>query len=331
MMSEAQEKPIFINRRFHDFDEMAQTLHAWNLDILQLDRGRFRGDILQLGTGGVQVGRAVFNRGTWQRGLPPKGFRTFAFLTDPLPHFIWRKRKVSMNSVMAFPPGGELDAVTREGVFKVYTLSFSEELLANACRSMALPDLKDLLGNNEVVQTDPAAMRRLIGFLHRICGEYRKNPSKMSSPSFRRILEVEVSRSFLAVLASSRKGDIGTPVRGRDRVLMRLENIIARIPQVLPNIRDLSRAAQVSERTLEYAFRDRFGMTPVSYIKTIRLNGARRKLSGSNPHATKIADVAALWGFRHMGQFAADYRGLFGELPSRTLEQKCSSRVSLRA
>jgi len=32
--------------------------------------------------------------------------------------------------------------------------------------------------------------------------------------------------------------------------------------------------------------------------------------------------VANAWGFWHMGQFARDYRRLFGELPSDTL--RCS-------
>ena len=35
----------------------------------------------------------------------------------------------------------------------------------------------------------------------------------------------------------------------------------------------------------------------------------------------KVADVANEWGFWHMGGFAADYRKLFGELPSTTLNR----------
>ena len=32
-----------------------------------------------------------------------------------------------------------------------------------------------------------------------------------------------------------------------------------------------------------------------------------------------VADAANEWGFWHMGQFAKDYRRMFGELPSETL------------
>ena len=34
-----------------------------------------------------------------------------------------------------------------------------------------------------------------------------------------------------------------------------------------------------------------------------------------------IRDIANRYGFWHMGQFAADYKKLFGELPSKTLKQ----------
>ncbi|MFV2073945.1 MAG: helix-turn-helix domain-containing protein, partial [Thermoanaerobaculales bacterium] len=47
---------------------------------------------------------------------------------------------------------------------------------------------------------------------------------------------------------------------------------------------------------------------------------ARRALrSATQP--TLVTDVANSWGFWHMGQFAADYRRQFGELPSETLRR----------
>ena len=39
----------------------------------------------------------------------------------------------------------------------------------------------------------------------------------------------------------------------------------------------------------------------------------------SNGNGKRVSDVVNDWGFWHMGQFAADYRKLFGELPSETL------------
>jgi len=52
----------------------------------------------------------------------------------------------------------------------------------------------------------------------------------------------------------------------------------------------------------------------------VRLNGVRRQLGRVAPDIP-ITDVANSWGYWHMGQFAADYRKHFGELPSVTRQR----------
>jgi transcriptional regulator GlxA family with amidase domain len=97
------------------------------------------------------------------------------------------------------------------------------------------------------------------------------------------------------------------------------------------SIRDVVEAAGVSPRTLENAFADRFGVTPKEYLSLIRLRGARLQLRQACSRRTRVADVAGQWVFWHMGQFAADYRRHFGELPSATLERKTDSGESAKA
>jgi AraC family ethanolamine operon transcriptional activator len=87
------------------------------------------------------------------------------------------------------------------------------------------------------------------------------------------------------------------------------------------NLRDLCLITGASERTLRYGFLDRYGVSPKAYLQSIRLNGVRRKLRQADPASTKVVDIANYWGFWHMGKFAADYRRLFGELPSETMNR----------
>ena len=107
------------------------------------------------------------------------------------------------------------------------------------------------------------------------------------------------------------------PTRARDLARMRALDYIEAHPDDALTVRDLCLAAGVAQRTLEYAFREHFGVTPKTYLRATRLNGVRRELMRAPPR-TKIADVANRWGFWHMGQFAADYRRHFGELPSES-------------
>lgn len=80
---------------------------------------------------------------------------------------------------------------------------------------------------------------------------------------------------------------------------------------------DLCQRFEISRRTLQYAM----GMNPNAYLRAIRLNGVRRCLRDPNSNVTSVQEAAANWGFWHLSQFARDYRGLFGELPSERLKR----------
>jgi len=79
--------------------------------------------------------------------------------------------------------------------------------------------------------------------------------------------------------------------------------------------------AGVSYRTLNRAFKERFGVSPKQYIVATRLAEARRALVSSQG-SVRITDVASNWGFWHLGRFARDYKRMFGELPSDTLNNR---------
>ena len=74
---------------------------------------------------------------------------------------------------------------------------------------------------------------------------------------------------------------------------------------------------KVSRRTLQYSFESVMGMSPSNYVRTVRLNIARKLLLLS-PHE-KIQGAALDAGFSHLGRFSKYYQDFFGELPSQTI------------
>ena len=110
--------------------------------------------------------------------------------------------------------------------------------------------------------------------------------------------------------------------RVRDRVMARAESLIERRGQEALTVTDLCRVAGANPRTLRRAFVDRYGVAPKAYLQAYRLNGVHKELVKARTSRTHVADAANRWGFWHMGQFAADYRRMFGELPSKTLRRR---------
>jgi len=88
------------------------------------------------------------------------------------------------------------------------------------------------------------------------------------------------------------------------------------------HVSELCRVAAVSERTLENAFTEVMGLTPVTYLIRLRLHRARQALLAANHGTTTVSAEALNWGFWHFGEFARAYKDCFGELPSDTLRRK---------
>lgn len=72
-------------------------------------------------------------------------------------------------------------------------------------------------------------------------------------------------------------------------------------------------------RALIYAFKDVYGVGPMTYWKVCRLNAAHRKLRASHGE-TAILEIAADFGFWHMGHFSSDHKHMFGMTPSQAIE-----------
>ena len=87
------------------------------------------------------------------------------------------------------------------------------------------------------------------------------------------------------------------------------------------SLRDVAEHAGVSVRTLNQVFRDFRRTTPMAELRDLRLDAAREQLLAARTGA-RVADVAAQWGFSHLGRFAASYRARFGEAPSETLGRR---------
>jgi AraC-like DNA-binding protein len=80
----------------------------------------------------------------------------------------------------------------------------------------------------------------------------------------------------------------------------------------------LAVAAGASARSIFKAFRDSRNCSPMAFVKSVRLQHARRMLQQPDS-TTTVVSTAFACGFLNPGHFARDYRLAFGELPSETL------------
>jgi len=85
-------------------------------------------------------------------------------------------------------------------------------------------------------------------------------------------------------------------------------------------LKQLAQNLESSSSALLYGFQDFFGISPMRYLKVRRLNAVRQRLKASVPQDCTIATLASEFGFYNPSHFTKDYRAMFGELPSETLQ-----------
>ena len=83
---------------------------------------------------------------------------------------------------------------------------------------------------------------------------------------------------------------------------------------------DICMAAGVNSRTLQHSFQRKRSLSPMQFLRQLRLERVRAELLHPDP-TTTVTAAASRWGFLHFGRFAAEYHARFGEKPSATLQR----------
>lgn len=91
-------------------------------------------------------------------------------------------------------------------------------------------------------------------------------------------------------------------------------------------VSSLAARSHVSVRSLQEGFRSYLGMSPMAYLREVRLRRAHQSLRESDPSEVTVSSVAYRWGFTNLGRFATAHANRYGETPSATLRRRACPR-----
>ena len=303
-----------------DVEQFNEAVRDWDLDFRQPRPGPFDGHIVQVSCSAGHFSDARVGAGVSQQGIAPGAGRTFAIPVGPR-RIEWYGRTVGPGDLLVFNRSGELQAASGPD-FHVFTLTIPEAVLdaALARAGWALPSV--LASGDETVLRLGTGVSALRGELEAIRRLVDSLPAGEALAAGEARIAGRLPALLLEALSDPAAGPSRPPGWLRARALRRaLDHIHAHPPERL-SVTDLCDAAAACERTLDYAFKEHLDVGPAAYVKAHRLTGARRALERAAPGGSRVTEVAARWGFTHLGQFATDYRRRFGELPSATLKRR---------
>jgi AraC-like DNA-binding protein len=227
-------------------------------------------------------------------------------------------------TLLAVQSGTEVVFVAEPGYESVFVLLAPHEIETHL-RARQRDDAFRMPRGAELLHRDAAAVRRFFAWGKRLVGTAARQPGLFNDRrEARAAAQGELLETLLATLGAAT--DFQPPRTDRTRLarsrIVKLAEDRALASTGAPfYLTDLCRAAGVSERSLEYAFREIVGMTPTAYLTRVRLHRVRKALQAATHASTTVSAEALNQGFWHFGELSRAYRACFGELPSETLRR----------
>jgi AraC-like DNA-binding protein len=227
--------------------------------------------------------------------------------------------------MLAVQPGSEARFVVDAGWESISFLLPQEDIGAHLAARQRESEFR-LPHGVEILQANADDVRSLFSWGRRLVDIAVRQPALFNEQKTQRVAaHVELLETLLATLRvandfapdrsdRTRQSHSLTVKAAEDYALSHADDSLY--------VSDLCRAAAVSERTLEYAFKEVMGLTPMTYLLRLRLHRVRQALLAGTQGSTTVSAEALNWGFWHFGEFSRAYKACFGELPSDTLRRK---------
>ena len=294
-----------------DADQHAHNLTNWQQQYDQMSAGNFYGQLIELQFDGLQCFQEHTSQAlrqsccTWDQSL---------WLGIPVNENQSSKingMHIEKNHIMCRPGTQQFELITPND-FDIYGLVVKQETI----EKMAENQNVSINWTHLYQQGRLTLPQKTITALRFVLNNLLADKNHQQKPA-----KLQYDVIMMALLESLENSQ---PVKKSAISFLHRQHIVEQAKEYLRlhqnsavSINDLCTLCHVSRRTLQYSFETILGISPLRYLRTSRLNGARRELLTSD--RVSIADVAAKWGFWHLSQFTQDYKQLFNELPSVTL------------
>lgn len=318
----ADDKPRHLEATFNDVDHFGEAIVPSGLQLTQLSQGIFQGHFSSWTVSpSLTINQYQINQSIQVVGEKYSSHLMFSVLLDaPLPPAFSHDRPLVDNAIFGFDSQRPVHLITSPRGQRQCHIEISKALFQHYAALANRYDLDDaFLQKNIVISTANRAACLRAYFYQLFQSESTLEWCK--SPHAALLLEQDLVPLLIDALPPSHLGKAPRSYRRAALVTTAKTYIMAHLDQPL-TLADICQAVCASQRSLQYGFQDMLGMGPMAFVKVQRLHGIRRALLCTEFKPATVAQVAHQWGFWSLGHFSKDYKHLFGESPSQTLQRR---------
>ena len=317
-------------KRTPDVHIHARSLEAWDQHYEQVSPGAFVGEVHELRDQNFQLFHEVASCATSQRCRPWRGGVWMGLaVTEADAGLRFLGNHTDGRHLMLASDERPFDLQVPAGV-GLYGLVLDKARLVQHMQALRHhPGAEHWMDEPQVQVLSALQRYRLAGLMREVLRGLQSQPDVLNHEASRRSLHETLLTVLTDIVVPEVPGErVGARHQRRHDLVHRVREMVHECPEQPLNVSDLCVRLHVTRRTLQNAFQGAIGMSPATFLRTVRLNGVRRALRDPSTVAT-IAETAARWGFWHMGHFCQEYKALFGQTPSqsRTVHTTEATRV----
>ncbi|HEY8353408.1 MAG TPA: helix-turn-helix domain-containing protein [Methylophilaceae bacterium] len=312
-----------VQRTSSDVLQQAEALPYWMQDYTQLDKGVFSGSVTSVSCHGIQLFRETMNRAVDQIASAPADSYVIGLPTIIDSDSTWGLLPVRENSLITLDKNAELLFRTSH-LSEITVAVISAKRLEEYAQKVEWIDLDKIMDNIKPVESiHPEVVNRMLAA---VGGGMDYFANLCESDNIEQIwhhFEDDLMSTCLQALMHAKENQHSHhhDQRVHRYIVNRVRELTLSSQGYPLTIGELCTTLRISRRTLNHAFARVLGVTPVAYMRNVRLHRVRAELQSSPYQVSTIANVASKWGFWHMSLFSRYYRELFGECPNETLER----------
>jgi AraC family ethanolamine operon transcriptional activator len=309
--------------------DLTEQLRDWCFDFAQLKSGAFNADAAIVNLDGVYVARLATDQTLLQEGFsPPNTISMFMPAAGSSPVFA-QAQLLEAGQCVTMCPGASLEAVTHTNFIDI-GVGFDLQACAKTLEWMG-NGFGGVLTGTAIAAPGQAWIDDMLYRVNWILSAAVEQPEGLNNPEVRASLADLLLGAMVTFDGSP--ADIDSTTRAerasrRAAVQLARDYIHSRLSEPL-RLSELCRHTGFKVRSLEYGFQEVTGLTPIAYVRSLRLNTVRRSLLNDANQRRSISEIAMDAGFWHLSQFSVDYRAFFGETPTQTRRRSLAGTAAI--
>jgi AraC family ethanolamine operon transcriptional activator len=311
-------QPVIQSLQFRGYDpeRLREVINGADLDHVILRPTACSANVDQWQSDVLSIARGFYDFPVFVRGQFARGQLCIGMSRGQVEPTWVNGAHLSQSSIQVYAEAAEMTYRAGPSA-EWFAITVSRELLQNAALQHIGLELNLPVSGMRNYTIPPSCIDRLIG---RIARAQQSIPQSEEDALWH---HNQIMRLTVEALAAADPENAETIELRNNRRLEVIRRTDAEIRRLIKNgsrysSRQLCRALGLSERNLQFHFKESLGMSPKAWFRHLAFNEVRSVLIREPQRPGIVAMIAMDHGFEHLGRFSRDYRKLFGESPSET-------------